>query len=163
MDTINTEKFYGSKVRKHKFKSNVSWVKTYRVMPSHILGPTQYWQEFYRQVDALTAAAKFSTNNKTETLCIFAYQRPSDGSRRFVVAHPEVYWWHYKAKPEKERCSYEVKALFKDRKIYTLYLYNYKKLNYNHALNYHGQNIFFRNYNFKWYIFNLVFSLSCYI
>ncbi|XP_050449102.1 DNA-directed primase/polymerase protein-like [Cataglyphis hispanica] len=107
MNTISTEKFYGGKVQKRKSKSNISWVKTYRVMPSHILGPTQYWQEFHRQADALTAAVEYSTK-KTDTLCIFAYQRPSDGSRRFVVAHPEVYWWYYKAKPQEERCSYEV-------------------------------------------------------
>ncbi|XP_025271001.1 DNA-directed primase/polymerase protein [Camponotus floridanus] len=106
MDTISTEKFYGNKIQKRKFNSNVNWVKTYRVMPSHILGPTQYWEEFHRQVDALTAAAECST--KQDTLCIFAYQRPSDGSRRFVVAHPEVYWWYYKAKPQEERSSYEV-------------------------------------------------------
>lgn len=109
MNTISTEKFYGGKVQKRKSKSNISWVKTYRVMPSHILGPTQYWQEFHRQADALTAAVEYSTK-KTDTLCIFAYQRPSDGSRRFVVAHPEVYWWYYKAKPQEERCSYEVNA-----------------------------------------------------
>lgn len=106
MDMICTEKFYGGKVWKHKHKSKVNWVKTYRVMPSHILGPTQFWQEFYRQADALTAAVEYST--KTDTLCTFAYQRPSDGSRRFIVAHPEVYWWHYKEKPPEEKCSYEV-------------------------------------------------------
>lgn len=74
-------------------------------MPSHILGPTQYWEEFYKQADALAAAAENST--KTDTLCTFVYQRSSDGSRKFVVAHPEVYWWYYKVKPSEEKCSYE--------------------------------------------------------
>ncbi|EZA49165.1 hypothetical protein DMN91_004952 [Ooceraea biroi] len=106
MEPISTEKFYGSKVREErKPKSNVCWV-THRTMPSHILGPTQYWQEFYKQADALAAATERST--KTDTLCTFVYQRASDGSRRFVVAHPEVYWWHYKARAQEERCSYEV-------------------------------------------------------
>ncbi|EFN88011.1 DNA-directed primase/polymerase protein [Harpegnathos saltator] len=106
MDTISTEKFYGGKVCKRKSKSNVHWVKIHRVMPSHIMGPTQFWKEFPKQADALAAAAKRST--KTDTLCTFVYQRPSDGNRKFVVAHPEVYWWYYKAKPQERRCSYEV-------------------------------------------------------
>ncbi|XP_032687922.1 DNA-directed primase/polymerase protein-like [Odontomachus brunneus] len=106
MNTISTEKFYGGKVCKQKPKSNTHWVKVHRVMPSHILGPTQYWKEFPKQADALAAAAERST--KTDTLCTFVYQRTSDGSRKFVVAHPEVYWWYYKAKPQEERCSYEV-------------------------------------------------------
>lgn len=102
---ICTRKFYGDKIQKRP-PSRPNWVKTHRVMPSHILGPTQYWREFYKQADALAAAAEHST--KTDTLCTFVYQRPSDGSRRFVVAHPEVYWWYYKIKSEEERCSYEV-------------------------------------------------------
>lgn len=106
MNMISTEKFYGNKVCKRKPKSDIHWVKIHRVMPSHILGPTQYWKEFPRQADALIAAAKHST--KTDTLCTFVYQQPSDGNRKFVVAHPEVYWWYYKAKPQEQRCSYEV-------------------------------------------------------
>lgn len=106
MDSISPEKFYGRKVEKRKPKSHMNWVKTYQIMPSHILGPSQYWQEFYKQADALAAAAKHST--KTDTLCTFVYQRPKDGNRKFVVAHPEVYWWYYKIKPQKEKCSYEV-------------------------------------------------------
>jgi len=109
MDPISTEKFYGSKVNKDKPKSKVCWVKTHRTMPSHILGPTQYWQEFYKQADALTTATERST--KTDTLCTFVYQQPSDGTRRFVVAHPEVYWWYYKARAQEERCSYEVRIV----------------------------------------------------
>ncbi|XP_018048541.1 PREDICTED: DNA-directed primase/polymerase protein-like isoform X2 [Atta colombica] len=107
MEPICTNRFYGSKVQKRSAsRSKICWVKTHRVMPSHILGPTQYWQEFHKQADALAMAAERST--KTDTLCTFVYQRPSDGSRRFVVAHPEVYWWYYKIKPQEERCSYEV-------------------------------------------------------
>ncbi|XP_011686015.1 PREDICTED: DNA-directed primase/polymerase protein-like [Wasmannia auropunctata] len=107
MEPICPSRFYGGKVQKRSpSKSNVCWVKMYRVMPSHILGPTQYWEEFHKQADALAAASEHST--KTDTLCTFVYQRPSDGSRRFVVAHPEVYWWYYKVKPPEERCSYEI-------------------------------------------------------
>ncbi|KAG5332757.1 PRIPO protein, partial [Acromyrmex heyeri] len=107
MEPICTSRFYGSKVQKRSpSRSKICWVKTYRVMPSHILGPTQYWQEFHKQADALAVAAERST--KTDVLCTFVYQRPSDGSRRFVVAHPEVYWWYYKIKPQEERCSYEI-------------------------------------------------------
>lgn len=110
MDPICTRRFYGGRIQKRSpSKSNVCWVKTYRVMPSHIMGPTQYWQEFHKQADALAVAVERST--KTDTLCTFVYQRPSDGSRKFVVAHPEVYWWHYKDKPKEERCSYEVSML----------------------------------------------------
>lgn len=106
MNFIGTKKFYGNKMQTRKRrKSKLSWIKTHRVMPSHILGPTQYWEEFYKQADALVAAAENST--KTDTLCTFVYQRPSDGSRKFVVAHPEVYWWYYKVKPPEEKCSYE--------------------------------------------------------
>lgn len=89
-------------------------------MPSHILGPTQYWREFYRQADALAMAAERST--KTDTLCTFVYQHPNDGGRRFVVAHPEVYWWHYKDKPEEQRCSYEVSMLAYNSTLYHLVL-----------------------------------------
>uniref|UniRef100_A0A348G6D5 DNA-directed primase/polymerase protein n=1 Tax=Odontomachus monticola TaxID=613454 RepID=A0A348G6D5_ODOMO len=106
MNTISTEKFYGGKICKRKPKSNTHWVKIHRVMPSHILGPMQYWKEFSKQADALATAAERST--KTDTLCTFVYQRTSDGSRKFAVAHPEVYWWYYKAKPQEHRCSYEV-------------------------------------------------------
>ncbi|XP_020287542.1 DNA-directed primase/polymerase protein-like [Pseudomyrmex gracilis] len=107
MNFIGTKKFYGNKMQTRKRrKSKLSWIKTHRVMPSHILGPTQYWEEFYKQADALVAAAENST--RTDTLCTFVYQRPSDGSRKFVVAHPEVYWWYYKVKPPEEKCSYEV-------------------------------------------------------
>lgn len=112
MDTISTEKFYGNEVCKRKCKSDTRWVKIHRVMPSHILGPTQYWKEFHKQADALAAAAEHST--KTDTLCIFVYQRSTDGSRKFVIVHPEVYWWYYKAKPQEQRCSYEVIALIQN-------------------------------------------------
>ncbi|KAL0130210.1 hypothetical protein PUN28_002060 [Cardiocondyla obscurior] len=105
MEPICTEKFYGGKIRK-KSPPRSSWVKTHRVMPSHILGPTQYWQEFYKQSEALAAAVAHS--NETDILCTFVYQQPSNGSRKFVVAHPEVYWWYYKIKPQEERCSYEI-------------------------------------------------------
>lgn len=112
MDPISTEKFYGRKVKNEKSmpSSKIRWVKIHRTMPSHILGPTQYWQEFYKQADALATAAERST--KTDTLCTFVYQRTSDGTRRFVVAHPEVYWWYYKARAQTERCSYEVRRCF---------------------------------------------------
>lgn len=109
MDQICTEKFYGGRIQKQSPSRTTNWVKMYRSMPLHILGPTQYWEEFYKQADALTAAAEHST--KTDTLCTFVYQQPNDGTRRFVVAHPEVYWWHYKIKPPEERCSYEVSTL----------------------------------------------------
>ncbi|XP_077259628.1 DNA-directed primase/polymerase protein [Temnothorax americanus] len=106
MEPICTRKFYGDRKQMKPSPPRSNWVKTYRVMPSHILGPTQYRQEFYKQADALVAATEHST--KTDTLCTFVYQQPSDGSRKFVVAHPEVYWWYYKIKPPEEKCSYEV-------------------------------------------------------
>lgn len=121
MDQICTRRFYGNRIQKRSpNRSNVCWVKTYKVMPSHILGPTQYWREFYRQADALAVAAERST--KTDTLCTFVYQHPNDGGRRFVVAHPEVYWWHYKDKPKEQRCSYEVSMLAYNPTLYHLVL-----------------------------------------
>ncbi|XP_011156785.2 DNA-directed primase/polymerase protein [Solenopsis invicta] len=107
MEPICPNRFYSSKVQKRlPSKSKFGWVKQHRVMPSHILSPTQYWKEFYRQADALATAIEDST--KTDTLCTFVYEQALNGNRKFVVAHPEVYWWYYTIKPPKERCSYEI-------------------------------------------------------
>jgi len=119
MNPIGTKAFYGSKADEDKPRSKVCWVKTHRTMPSRILGPTQYWQEFYKQADALATATERST--KTDTLCTFVYQQASDGSRRFVVAHPEVYWWYYKARAQEERCSYEVRIVQSHKLARTLF------------------------------------------
>lgn len=110
MESICAEKFYGDKVKaKKSYTSNVCQRYYHRDMPYRILGPTQYWKVFAKQADALAAAVKYS--NKTDTLCTFVYQQASDGNRRFIVAHPEMYWWHYQNRSQNLRCSYEVSTL----------------------------------------------------
>ncbi|XP_015432452.1 PREDICTED: DNA-directed primase/polymerase protein-like [Dufourea novaeangliae] len=111
MSVISPKKFYDNQIitkvaiQTEKLDRKPSWVKEHRSMPSHILGPTIFWKEFDRQADALATA--FKESSKYEMLCTFVYQR-DNGYRRFVVAHPEVYWWHYEHRPPEKRCSYEV-------------------------------------------------------
>lgn len=111
MNSIDPKRFYDSEViarRKaadNRMKQKPGWVKRFRKMPANILGPPEFWREFNKQADALHTAAKES--NDFNTLCTFVYQR-DNGYRKFVVAHPERYWWHYKHRPPEERCSYEI-------------------------------------------------------
>ncbi|XP_034940588.1 DNA-directed primase/polymerase protein-like [Chelonus insularis] len=75
-------------------------------MPQRLLGPTQSWSEHYKQVEALEYAHSHST--PTDTLCTFVYEHPDHGHRKFIVAHPEVYWWYFRQEPPERRCAYEV-------------------------------------------------------
>ncbi|XP_015172025.1 PREDICTED: DNA-directed primase/polymerase protein-like [Polistes dominula] len=111
MNEFSPEKFYGKNMgalkpidRNKKCKKELN-INCLRKMPDHILGPSQFWAEFYKQAEALAVANKHSNDN--EMLCTFVYQQ-NDGIRKFVVAHPEVYWWYYKDRPPESRCSYEV-------------------------------------------------------
>ncbi|XP_076241620.1 DNA-directed primase/polymerase protein [Calliopsis andreniformis] len=110
MNTIKTSQFYNRELiekemaEKKKLNSE-QWVRESRRMPSHILGPREFWMEFDKQADAL--AMTFKESNDFDTLCTFVYQR-DNGYRKFVVAHPEMYWWHYEHRPSEKRCSYEV-------------------------------------------------------
>ncbi|KAG7200776.1 hypothetical protein KM043_003153 [Ampulex compressa] len=112
MDTIPTDRFYDDRVREMvlrneetRSKEERCWVKESRTMPSHIMGPTQFWMEFLKQSVALSVAHERS--NAADTLCTFVYQGQK-GYRKFVVAHPEVYWWYNQDKAPEEMCSYEV-------------------------------------------------------
>ena len=109
MDAIPTNKFYSRELlemaEKKKRKPIRSWVKEFRVMPSNILGPRRFWREFDKQTDALARA--FRESDDFDMISTFVYQG-DNGYRKFVVAHPEVYWWHYAHKPPEMRCSYEV-------------------------------------------------------
>ncbi|KAF7418588.1 hypothetical protein HZH68_001241 [Vespula germanica] len=111
MNVLNPEQFYGQNMaklqaidRRKKLKNKLN-INYCRKMPDHILGPTQFWAEFYKQAEALAVASKHANDN--EMLCTFVYQQ-DNGIRKFVVAHPEVYWWYYKDRPPESRCSYEV-------------------------------------------------------
>ncbi|XP_017889924.1 DNA-directed primase/polymerase protein-like [Ceratina calcarata] len=111
MNTVEPKRFYSREVTarreamEDRIKRKPGWVKEFRKMPANILGPTEFWKEFDKQADALYTAAKES--NDFDALCTFAYQRDK-GYRKFVVAHPERYWWYYKHRPPEKRCSYEI-------------------------------------------------------
>ncbi|XP_033174944.1 DNA-directed primase/polymerase protein [Bombus impatiens] len=113
MSGIDFQKFYDSetveKVEKQETncerKVSKTWVKKHRKMPSSILGPPDFWMKFDKQVDALNTASKES--NDYNMLCTFVYQE-CNGYRKFIVAHPEIYWWHYEHLPAERRCSYEI-------------------------------------------------------
>ncbi|XP_076295626.1 DNA-directed primase/polymerase protein [Lasioglossum baleicum] len=106
MSAISPCKFYNKEIiSKDVIQRVPSWVKKHRKMPSHILGPPNIWREFGKQALALVTAFEESTT--VDMLCTFVYQ-VDNGYRKFVVAHPEMYWWHYEHRPPEERCSYEV-------------------------------------------------------
>ncbi|XP_076631170.1 DNA-directed primase/polymerase protein isoform X1 [Colletes latitarsis] len=106
MSDINANTFYGQQaIKRNKPFGKPSWIQVSRKMPSHILGPPNFWMEFYKQAEALAIAFKESSD--FNMLCTFVYQG-ENGKRKFVVAHPEMYWWHYEHRPAEERCSYEV-------------------------------------------------------
>ncbi|XP_008559029.1 DNA-directed primase/polymerase protein isoform X2 [Microplitis demolitor] len=85
--------------------NNSSYNLTKERMPQSLLGPTQDWAEFYRQAEALELADAKSTS--INILLTFVYEQPN-GHRRFIVAHPEVYWWYFNRALPERRCAYEV-------------------------------------------------------
>ncbi|KOC59166.1 Coiled-coil domain-containing protein 111 [Habropoda laboriosa] len=111
MNSLDAEKFYGKttlaklEIVEKKVNSKQQWVKVSRRMPSCIMGPPEFWMEFCKQAEALRMAGEKSTD--FQMLSTFVYQR-DNGYRKFVVAHPERYWWHYEHRPAEERCSYEI-------------------------------------------------------
>ncbi|CAK9824816.1 DNA-directed primase/polymerase protein [Anthophora retusa] len=111
MKPIDVKKFYGTntlakeEILEKKITSKQQWVKKSRKMPMSILGPPEFWMEFYKQAEALRVA--YEKSNDFHMLCTFVYQR-ENGYRKFVVAHPERYWWHYEHRPAEKRCSYEI-------------------------------------------------------
>lgn len=109
MNGCSADKFYGyPAIIKKKSVFKPSWIKVSRRMPSHILGPPNFWKEFSKQAEALVTA--FEESNDSDVFCTFVYQG-DNGYRKFVVAHPEMYWWHYEHRPAEKRCSYEVRFL----------------------------------------------------
>ncbi|KAG8041106.1 hypothetical protein G9C98_002094 [Cotesia typhae] len=114
LNPIPAMKFYGgySQVRK-KIQDIEERNKSYHLttfgtqerMPQSLLGPTQDWAEFYRQAEALQLADAKSTS--INILLTFVYEQPN-GHRKFIVAHPEVYWWYFNRTLPERRCSYEV-------------------------------------------------------
>lgn len=116
ISAIDPKRFYGKIVERPRHDAAFEGagemlrrqllVKEHRQMPSHILGPTQFWREFPRQAEALRTAATEST--ESDILCTFVNQGNA-GYRKFVVAHPECYWWYYKDRPPEQQCSYEVR------------------------------------------------------
>ncbi|XP_063971964.1 DNA-directed primase/polymerase protein-like [Diachasmimorpha longicaudata] len=72
-----------------------------------LLGPSTFWEKYYKQAEALEVAREHSTKN--DPLCTFVYQdHHNNGRRMFVVAHPEVYWYSFIKQQPEERCTYEV-------------------------------------------------------
>lgn len=113
MNAISATEFYGNETvakqtaQEKKEIGTARWVKESRKMPSSILGPSEFWMEFDKQAAALDTAVKES--NDSDVLCTFVYQR-ENGYRKFVVAQPERYWWHYEHREAERRCSYEVRC-----------------------------------------------------
>ncbi|XP_012287011.1 DNA-directed primase/polymerase protein [Orussus abietinus] len=112
MESLKPIAFYGEESKKWEYKpywktlnDNISSDTEPQTMPQSLTGPTQFWSEFCKQIDALICAKEHST--VADLLCTFVYQN-SDGYRKFVVAHPEVYWWYYKKMKPERKCSYEV-------------------------------------------------------
>ncbi|XP_053977911.1 DNA-directed primase/polymerase protein-like isoform X1 [Hylaeus volcanicus] len=106
LNPISSKKFYGERgIKRKNFVSISPWIKVSRKMPSNILGPPNFWKEYEKQADALATA--FKESNDVDMLSTFVYQN-DNGYRKFVVAHPEIYWWHYVHRPAEKRCSYEI-------------------------------------------------------
>lgn len=112
MNAIPTNTFYGRELlemaKKKKGKPIRSCVKEFRLMPTYIVGPRHFVREFDKQADALACA--FKASDDFDMVCAFVYQT-DNGYRKFVVAHPELYWGHYARKPPEMKCSYEVYPL----------------------------------------------------
>ncbi|XP_043286692.1 DNA-directed primase/polymerase protein-like [Venturia canescens] len=112
MEPIKPSVFYGedraeySKLRMEKTLKNAERYKylLFNRMPQKLMGPTQFWQQFPRQAEALETAEKQS---EIETVCTFVYQKES-GYREFIVAHPEVFWFYTSRMSNESRCFYEV-------------------------------------------------------
>lgn len=115
LSPIAAMKFYGNyeevKIKIEAIKeieksSSSYWMQhNSRRMPQRLLGPSQDWSEFYKQADALVVAN--AKNTETSLLSTFVYER-TNGRRRFIVAHPEVYWWYFNQRHPEQRCAYEV-------------------------------------------------------
>ncbi|CAL7938332.1 unnamed protein product [Xylocopa violacea] len=111
MYSIDVRTFYGSETiakqeaEVKEVSNKPHWVKEFRRMPSNILGPREFWMEFEKQAEALDTA--FKESDDFDMLCTFVYQR-DNGYRKFVVAHPERYWWYYEHRSAEKRCSYEI-------------------------------------------------------
>ncbi|XP_076678438.1 DNA-directed primase/polymerase protein [Andrena cerasifolii] len=131
MDPIPVNKFYSRELLEMAEKKKVepirSWVKEFRVMPSYILGPRHFWREFDKQAEALAVA--FRASDDFDMVCAFVYQR-DNGRRKFVVAHPEMYWGHTAHKPPEMRCSYEIIPEYSPCRLYLDLEYS-KELNPN--------------------------------
>lgn len=69
---------------------------------NNLLGPTQIWRVYNKQIDALECFTK-----NRNGLMTFAFQQ-SDGKRLFLVAHPKVFWYYDTQKSCSERCTYEI-------------------------------------------------------
>lgn len=69
-----------------------------------LLDPSEFWSEHRKQDEALNEAHRQSLNS----LHTFVFQ-DDQGYRKFIVAHPQVYWQKDELRPPSQRCSYEVK------------------------------------------------------
>nr|XP_031842782.1 DNA-directed primase/polymerase protein-like [Nomia melanderi] len=106
-EPISPSKFYNKQrvaIKRKKFRKACS-LDEYPRMSLHLIGLPEFWLECDKQANALVKAYEKSTD--AHMLCTFVSQR-ENGYRKFIVAHPEVYWWRYVRRPPEKRCSYEV-------------------------------------------------------
>lgn len=111
MSALNKKNFYGSILNRYhaRYESKIEKIEFINgndlllPKPKHILAPSEFWGEYSTQQKALNVACQRSF----DSLQTFVYQN-TEGYRKFVVAHPEIYWLADENKPMNRRCSYEV-------------------------------------------------------
>lgn len=103
--------FYSQQVQKkveeiENFSHTQKWTKEEKTMPRRLMGPTQFRSEFFKQANSIDIYYKNNTNDNP--LSIFVHQDDC-GYRKFIVSHPEIYWWSFMNKLiPTQRCTYEV-------------------------------------------------------
>ncbi|XP_046750114.1 DNA-directed primase/polymerase protein-like [Diprion similis] len=104
--------FYGKKLieshaqhesRVKELSSSLQDREDKKIKRRRLLGPSEFWGEYWRQQEALLVADQGSSNS----MHTFVLQY-DQGYRKFIVAHPEIYWLVDESRPKEERCSYEV-------------------------------------------------------
>lgn len=114
---IEPLKFYGNSDKLQKNIDEIDKMSKFRckdkkIMPRRLMGPPQFWQELSRQAIAIDIF--YENTSKEDPLSIFVYQTEDHGYRKFIVAHPEKYWWDFiENLTADNRCAYEVNILIK--------------------------------------------------
>ncbi|XP_015524397.1 DNA-directed primase/polymerase protein [Neodiprion pinetum] len=112
MSKISKNTFYGKTLieshaqhqsRVRELSSSIHDSEEAKIKRRRLLGPSEFWGEFWRQQEALLVADQGSSNS----MHTFVLQY-DEGYRKFIVAHPEIYWLVDESRPKEQRCSYEV-------------------------------------------------------